>query len=316
MSDSVNRSELAAFRDYVEMHRDTILDITLRGAPSLQYMTPYPGVTGELILEWDDILDIVKPWSCDFTPDPDVLKRYPVRIKSYFQKAELQFCPKKDFYTYKGHLVKTKMKADEYSYAQWGMDKASEKIKTQTEFQQLFTGDQSATPSNASEVLNGLLTTIADDLTGGTPLLTPTTTGVLAPGTIIDQVEQVDDAIDEEYRTMDMRMYCSPEVFKMYRRAYRAAAGFHPYNEDTDTMNEIVIDGSTTKLTSCPGMRGSQRLILTPESNVYYSYDGESDQEQWEFEVDHRFIDAWCDYWFGTGFLIFDPRILYVNDQA
>lgn len=314
-SDSIQRTELAAFRAYVEQHRDTILDLTLRGAPSLRFMTPFAGVTGELVLEWDDILDIIKPWSCDFAPDNDVLKRYPVQIRSHMQKAELTFCPKKDFFTYKGHLVKTKMNATEYPYAQWAMDKAAQKIKTQMEFQQLFTGDQAGTPSDASEMFNGLLTLIADDL-AGTPVLTPVTTGVLASATIVDQVEQMDDAIDEEYRTVDMRMYCAPEIFKMYRRKYRSLAGFHPNNPDTDTMDEILIDGSTTILSSCPGMVGSQRLILTPQSNVYYAFDGESDSEVWEFEQDHRNLDAWCDHWFGAGFLIFDPRILYVNDQA
>lgn len=316
MAESIDRTELAAFRAYVEQHREDIMDITLRGAPSLQYMTPFAGVTGELVLEWDDISDIVKPWSCDFGPDGDEITRRPVRIRNYMHKAELQFCPKKDFFTYKGYLVQTKMNAADYPYARWAMEKAAEKIKTQTEFDQIFTGDIAVSPSTADEIYNGLLTIIADDLGGGSPVLTPVTTGALVSSTIVDQVEQMDDAIDEEYRTSDMRMYCAPEIFKMYRRKYRDLAGFHPNNPDTDSKNEIMIDGSSTILTSCPGMTGSQRLILTPQSNVYYAYDGESDQEVWEFEQDHRNLDAWCDYWFGTGFLIFDPRILYVNDQA
>ena len=316
MAESVDRTELAAFRAYVEKHREDVLEMVLRGAPSLRYMTPYAGVTGELVLEWDDILDLIKPWSCDFAPDANTLKRYPVRIKSIFQKAELQFCPKQDFFTYKGYLVRTKQNAKDYPYARWAMEKAATKIKTQQEFQQLFTGTQVGSPTNAAGILDGLLTLITDDQALGTPLLTPVATGALVSATVVDQIEQMDDAINEEYRTVDMRMYCSPTVFKLYRRKYRSLAGFHPDNDDTDTANEIMIDGSTTILTSCPGMGTSQRLILTPQSNVYYAYDGESDNEVFEMEQDHRNLDVWCDYWFGVGFLIFDPRILDINDQA
>lgn len=316
MAESINRTHLQAFRDYVEKHREDVLDLTLRGAPSLRHFTPFAGVTGELILEWDDIEDIVKPWAAAFGADANLLTRRPIRLKSYFQKAEASFIPKLDFYTYKGYLVRTKMNAKDYPYARWAMNKMATKIKTQQEFQQIFTGDQLVTPLVAADIYNGLLTLIADDQALVTPVLTPVTTGVLASATIVDQIEQMDDAINEEYRTVEMAMLVAPEVFKMYRRKYRALAGFHPGNPDTDKEDEIKLDGSSTTLISCPGMRSSQRIILTPKSNLYYAYDDPSDDSVFEMEQNHRQLDVWCDYWGGVGFLIFDPRIVYINDQA
>lgn len=315
MAESINRTELAAFRAYVEKHSDEVLDLTLRGAPSLRHFTPFAGVTGELVLEWDDVADIVKPWSASFSADADLLTRYPVRLRSYFQKAEMSFIPKNDFFTYKGFLVQTKMNAKDYPYARWAMEKMATKIKTQQEFQQIFTGDKLGSPVVAADVMNGLLTLIADDQ-AGTPVLTPVTTGALIAATVVDQIEQMDDAIDEEYRTQEMGMFVSPEVFKMYRRKYRSLAGFHPGNPDTDSEDTIKLDGSSTTLISCPGMTGSQRVILTPKSNIYFAYDDPSDDSVFEMEQNHRQLDVWCDYWFGIGFLIFDPRILYINDQA
>lgn len=315
MADSVNRSALEALRAYVEQQSDTIMELTLRGAPSLQFMTPVPGVTGERLLEWAEVLDIIKPWAPAFAPDADTIKRTPIKVRSYFQKAELSFTPKSDFFNYKGYLAKTKQKAEDYPFAKWAMEKATKRIQTQMEFQQLFTGDRVDPPAAAADMFNGLLTLIADDLGSGSPVLTPVATGVLTSATIIDQIEQVDDAIDEEHRLGTMRLFCAPEILKMYRRKYRGESNFHPDNPNTNATREIAIDGSTTILTACPGMKGSQRLMLTPEENVYYAYDGESDTEVWEFEQDHRNLDAWCDHWFGAGFFIFDPRILYVNDQ-
>lgn len=316
MAESINRTELAAFRAYVEKHREDVLELTLRGAPSLRHFTPFAGVTGKLVLEWDDVADIVKPWTAAFGADADLITRRPVELWSYFQKAEMSFIPKNDFATYKGYLVRTKMNAKDYPYARWAMEKMAKKIKTQQEFQQIFTGDQVGSPTNAAGIYNGLLTIIADDQALGSPVLTPVATGALVSSTIIDQIEQIDDAQDEQYRTVEMAMLVSPTVFKMYRRKYRELAGYHPGNPDTDTANEIKIDGSETTLISCPGMGSSQRVILTPKSNLYYAYDDPSDDSVFEMEQNHRQLDVWCDFWGGVGFLIFDPRIVYINDQA
>jgi hypothetical protein len=316
MAESIDRTELAAFRAYVETHRADMLELVLRGAPSLEHFTRVPGVTGEVVMEWSDIEDIVGPWAAAFNAGANKLVRKPVRVRSYFQKAEATFSPKLDFATYRGFLVTTKMSAMDYPYARWAMDKMAQKIRTQLEFQQLFTGDYSASPTTAAQMYNGLLTIVADDQALATPVLTPVATGVLAASTIIDQVEQVDDAIDEEFRTEDMYMYVAPEIFKMYRRAYRAASGFDPMNPDTDKRDMIQLDGSGTMLISCPGMRGSQRIICTPKSNVYYAYDDPTDDQSFEMEQDHRNLDVWCDFWGGVGFFIFDERIVYINDQA
>lgn len=316
---SIDRTDLAAFRAYVEAHREDVLNIVLRGAPSLRHFTPFAGVVGELVLEWAEVEKIVKPWAAAFAPDADTVKRRPIRIRSHFQKAEAQFTPKLDFFTYKGYLVGTKMNARDYPFARWAMEKMGEKIRTQMEFDQIFTGDQAGSPTDASEIFNGLLTIIADDLAAGTPVLTPVATGALVANTIIAQIEQMDDAINEKYRTEDMMILCSPEIFKLYRRAYRAEAGFHPGNRDTTTsdMNDTIqIDGSSTQLIACPGMRGSKRLIMTPKRNIYYAYDDPNDNAVFEMEQNHRNLDVWCDYWAGVGFLIFDPKIVYVNDQS
>ncbi|MEL6142561.1 MAG: hypothetical protein AAFU67_13190 [Bacteroidota bacterium] len=316
MPNSVDNSELIALRNYVEKQREDVMDLTLRGFPSLKYFTTFTGVTGELLLEWRDIQKVIRPWANAFEAAADQISRHPVRIKNYFQKAELTISPKEDFSHYKGYLARTKMKASEYPFAQYAMMKAAEKVRTQMEFDQAFTGAQVDPATNATEIMDGLVTIIANDQAAGTPILTPVTTGAPTPANIIDIVELMDDSIDEEYRTNDMLLRCSPTNFRLYRRAYRAASGFHPGNPDTDAQGEITLDGSGTKLVSCPGMRGSNRFILTPLSNTYAAFDLESDSEVWEFEDDHRNIDAWLDHWFGVGFLIFDPRILYINDQA
>lgn len=316
MAESVNRSELEAFRAYIEDHRDDVLQLILRGAPSLRHFTPYSGVAGELVLEWADVEDIVKPWAAAFEAVADLVNRRPIRIRSHFQKAEMQFTPKLDLLTYKGKREQTKQSAMDYPFARWAMEEMARKIKTQQEFQQIWTGNAVGSPTNAAGIFNGLLTLITDDQALGTPVLTPVTTGVLASGTIIAQLEQMDDAINEQYRTEEMGMFVAPEIFRMYRRAYRSASGYHPGNEDTDTMDMIRLDGSMTTIISCPGMTGSQRVLLTPKRNIYYAYNDPTDDAVFEMEQDHRNLDVWCDFWSGVGFLIFDPRIVYINDQA
>lgn len=316
MADSINRTELSAFRDHVELHGPEILETALVGAPSTKHFTVFRGITGTKIIEFADMVNIVKRWSNDFAAIADTITRRPVTLRNHFHKAELSFSPKQDFETYKGFLVNTKQDAATYYFARWAMDRASRQVANQNEFDQLFKGVANAAGSDAVDIYNGLLAEITADQTSGTPVLTPITTGAFAPATIIAQIEQIEDSFDERTRRMGMRILVSPENFRMYRRAYRAASGFHPDNPDTDTRDEIMIDGSTTILCSCPGMTGSNRAIATFRENLYIAIDSESDKEVWEFEKRHRDIDAWLDYWYGSGILVLDPRMVYINDQA
>jgi hypothetical protein len=316
MANSVDNSELIALRNYVEVQREDVMEMTLRGFASERHFVLYTGVTGELLMEWRDIDKVIYPWANAFSATADQVSRHPVRVKNYFQKAEMTISPKEDFRHYKGYLTSTKQDAASYPFARWAMEKAAKKANTQKEFDQVWTGDQADPATDASEIMNGLVTIVADDQAETTPILAPVTTGALNVGNIIAAVEQMDDAIDEEYRTEDYLLRVSPKNFKLYRRAYRAASGFDPMNPDTDARDEILLDGSGTKLVSCPGMRGSDRMILTPRSNTYIAVDMESDNEVWEFQALYRDIHAYLDHWFGVGFLIFDPRILYINDQA
>jgi hypothetical protein len=92
--------------------------------------------------------------------------------------------------------------------------------------------------------------------------------------------------------------------------------GYHPDYRDIDSKTEIQLDASSTVLTVCPGMGSSQRLILTPQDNIWFAYAYADDSETWLFDTDVRTLRAWSDYWFGVGYHIFDDRILRVNDQA
>jgi len=315
MADSVNTTEIAALRNYVLTHRDEIKELSLRGAPSLRFFTPHPGVKGQEWLEWADISDIVKRWDNAFSADADTITRRPVTITSHHHKAEFTIKPRTDLATYKGYIVRTKQNPEVYTFSQWAIRKGTEKIKTQQEFDQIFTGDLNAVGTTASDMYNGLLTIIADDLAAGTPKLTPITTGALTSANIIAKIRQMADSVDEKYKT-GMRLFAAPEVVRMYADAIHDGQNYHPGSNIMNNVMEMNIPGRTVTLVSCPGMTGSQRLFMTTPENLWHAYDADNDQEVWEFEKDHRNIDAWCDYWSGAGFYILDNRILKVNDQA
>lgn len=315
---SINNADLQAYRNYVEQHRDAVFALTMTKAPSLQHFTMYPGVRGKDVLEWRDVEDLVKRWAAPFAPADDTLRRYPVIIENHFHKAELAIIPKLDFTHYKGTMMTTKMDPANYPFIAYWLNMASDKIAQQMEFQQIFTGDLDAGGNDAADMYNGLLTQIADDQALGSPVLTPVNTGALTAANIIDQMRAVDDAIDEKYRPQDMQFLVSPSVFKMYIRERQKVSGFHPDDNHAAQKGMIALDGvdSNIMLCSCPGMGNSQRIIATPKSNVWYAPFGENDTNIWQFETNHRQYDAWCDFRMGVGFMIFDPRILYINNQA
>jgi hypothetical protein len=318
MANSVDYSDLQTLRNYVEVIGDEVMDLQLRGAPSLQYMYGHEGVTGKKQMEWVDINDIVKPWASPFAPDANTVDRKLITIENHFLKSELEFIPKEDYNHWKGYLRLMKETPESYPFARYIIEKATKKIATQLEFDTIWTADLAGTPTGASNFTNGLLTQIADDQALGTPVLTAVATGAITVSNAVDKVEQMDDAYNEEYRPTDMplRMYCSPSVFKMYRRHYRTLNGYHPDFRNIDAKTEIQLDASSTILTVCPGMGSSQRLVLTPQDNIWFAYAYADDQETWMFDTEVRTLRAWSDYWFGVGFHIFDDRMIRVNDQA
>lgn len=315
---SINNADLQNYRNYVEQQRDAVFALTMTAAPSLKYFTMYPGVRGKDVLEWRDVEDLVKRWSADFNPDNDTLRRYPVIIENHFHKAELSIIPKLDFTHYKGTMMTTKMSPEEYPFIQYWLDMASRKIGQQMEFDQIFTGVENSGGNNAPDMFNGLLTTLATDQALGTPVLTAINTGAIADATVVDQFRQMADAISLRYLPLDMQMLVAPEIFNMYIRKRQSLSGFHPLDTNVENINEIMLDAVNTniKLCKCMGMTGSQRIILTPKSNVYYAPFGSEDTNIWEFFLNHRQYDAFCDYRAGVGFMIFDPRIVYINNQA
>jgi len=314
MAESFKNTDVTALQAYVREYQDELMGLSLRGAPSLKYFTPYADVKGQLIITWDEIQDIVQRFAATFVGVADAYETHPATISSKAHKAEMSITPKLDWGNYRAYLTKEGVSATDWPYSRYVMEKASKKIATQKEFDQIFAGVENGGGTDAVDMFDGLLQLVADAVVATT--LTEVTTGVITAGNVIANVELMDDSFDEEYREENMVMLASPSVFRLYRRAYRLAAGYHPGNPDTDAINEIVLDGSSTKMVSCPGLGASQRLILTPERNLYYAYWADENADMWEFEQNHRTIDMWCDYWFGAGFIIVDDRIIKVNDQA
>ena len=318
MAQSVDYTDIAAFRNHVELLSDEIKDLQLRGAPSLQFMFPHDGVTGKMQMEWVDIQDLIKPWTAAFAPDDDTVLRKQITIENHLLKAELKFIPKNDFKHWKGHLELMKLKAESYPFARYVIERAAKKVATQLEFDTIWKADLAATPTNAGNFTNGLLTQITDDLAAATPKLTAVATGAITASNAVEKLEQIDDAYDEEYRPSDMplRMYVSPTVFKHYRRNYRTLSGYHPDYMDKNKKNEIQLDATSTIITSCPGMGTSQRVLLTPQNNIWAAFDYDEGYKTWELEGEVRELKAWSDFWFGVGFHILDNRLVKVNDQT
>lgn len=276
------------------------------------------GVRGKDTMEWRFVEKLVKRWSAPFNPDDDTFRRIPVIIENYFHKAEFSIVPKLDFGHYRGHMMDTKMKADEYPFIAYWMEQSTFEIETEMEYDQIFTGVQNLAGDDAEDMFDGLLTIISKDQALGSPVLTAVNTGALTEANIVDQFRQVADAVQLRHLPSDMQMMVAPEVYNMYIRKRQALSGFHPLDSNAENTQEIMLDAVNTriKLCKCNGMTGSQRIILTPKSNVYYAPFGENDMNIWAFEINHRQYDAWCDYRAGVGFLVYDPRVLYINNQA
>lgn len=78
----------------------------------------------------------------------------------------------------------------------------------------------------------------------------------------------------------DMRIFCGVDVFRLWMVALKNANYFH-YTGDTANM-ELVIPGTNIRVIAVNGLNGTNRVIATHLSNMYFGTDLMNEEERFE----------------------------------
>lgn len=274
---------------------------------------------------WDDckdevplpnlgIEDLVKPADATtFSPTSNALKFGARTLKVRPWKVDLQLIPS---ILEKSWLGAAKPKgSDQYAlpFEQFIMQHIIEKIHENIRLKALFKGDYNAAGTTPGAIMDGLLTLVTDEITATN--ITPVVTGAVTSSNVIDKIEAVYDNLGEGYKNVPTICLVSPTLFDWYVRKYRATYGV---NMDYKGMAQgsVMIDGTLCTIMREPGMASSQRIVITPKSNIVYGVDSLGEENNMEVQKFDRTLKIMIDAKSGIQFKEIHARALAVNDQA
>lgn len=176
----------------------------------------------------------------------------------------------------------------------------------------LYKGAYNAAGTTPATVFDGLLTKIAAEIVStAIPAANVFTGAAITAANAIAQFEGVADKVSNQYSMSPLVCIAAPENVKFYNRNYRTTYGTLNYNNEFDKQ---VIDGTNIEIVAEPGMAGSDRVIITPKSNLFWLIDSESRQSGMTVEYALRNINWMVDFRSAPEYGI--SEIIWTNDQA
>jgi hypothetical protein len=306
MSDNPDVSKL---RTYAGTFQKSLLTRLTNGLQVTQDCTLVPNVKVQMNSTKLIVDGQVKPY--DGVRDTLAKVSYePRALNVYIGQYDVDIDPLKYRETWMGEVMKpgvnpTDIPFESYTW-QAVMDDYASKINDNT----VWNGRRDATKKTASALATGFGNIVKDEITNG--FITPVVTGSMMTDTVA-KVEAVYKSLPEKYRRMKMVVYCSYNVYSAYCENYADLFKNSPiYNQ----FNQLVIRHSEGNAVLKPvtWMSGSQRIIITPQSNMKVGTDLLSDGQK--IITNPKLYGVEAGILMAIGFQIEDLEPLAVNDQV
>lgn len=316
-----------AFRDHVEKHKDTFLLDLLLGFKSEMELTSEGGNKGELIekkLSYER--DVLQPWArlqaSDFAQKGDIgqisMKSHLVQFRDVYYPTELER-------SYLGAMRKSGQDPHDFPFMQYFLQEAARTIRNNIE-KMVWAAKKLVTPVTGMDIYDGILEQIkaavaASDIAVqalGTPVIRAVG-GSAAAGELgyVDYFEQMFDALPEELKEMGVKIYCAPKHAQGYSYDYR---NIHRLGATVDpNLDRMILDSSQNYhgdavFCPVPGLIGSDRIIMTPMSNAYYTYDDAADAANFNIYEYFNGTFMWSDLRVGSGIKRLEDAWVVIND--
>lgn len=180
----------------------------------------------------------------------------------------------------------------------------------------LFTAKHNADGNTSADLFNGWLTIANEEITkenisvnkGNLHTLTET----LDETNACDLLKEVERSCDPILRDTEKFLFCSPEIADAYNDNYLLSHQGVSYNKQ---FEQPYLEGSShrTTIVALSNLSGSDKIIVTPKSNMVYCFDNMGDVEK--ISVDR--FSPWvltfsAAMFFGTQFRSIDKRFLKI----
>jgi len=193
--------------------------------------------------------------------------------------------------------------------------KAANELEKQAIWKGIKDGTKVANKTaNAGEVIDGLLKLI-DVATADTdiPAANTTTYAALTTTNIVEQIEIVTAKALESgnLEGMDLVVLVSNTAKRNYARDYRDTSGGNMDFSGTKKIYEpYFVDGTDAEICACPGLIGTNAIIVTPRTNIKYT--GVDPGDSIIIEKEKRQLNILMDFSWGANFV--DPLVMFHNN--
>lgn len=319
---------LEDFKAYVETNKLEFMEEAFLGFKSSDFLTHYPMNKGKMTIQ-DVIYDEnpITTWKAlattDFTQKGDMetlqMDSYLLQMRDYYVPTELEK-------TYLGFMRKSGQDPKDFPLAAYFLKQAGQKIRWQIArlVWQAAVGHGSG---GAWAVYDAILEKIKDAITAtdltahllGTIIARtdPSDTAGVGEIAAVDAFEALWDELPEAVKQEGVNIYCSPAMERLYMRDYRNFYRAN-VNVDADLRRPILDvsgqDDSRAIIVSVPELGTSQRIIATPQRNMYYTYDIAEDATSFNIQELFNNWYFWSDFRIGSGVLHANDDWMAVNE--
>jgi hypothetical protein len=301
----------SALGAYYRQNKKTIMAKFYALEEARKMFTVISGVQDEYVLTEMEVAEMMQPYQTAWTPKgtvsfkPEIIKARPVKV-------DFPFTPKALEASWIGFLKTNNSSPEEYPFVKYIYEKIIERVIRDLNsciINGVYVAPTPGTPGAAATSFNGLRKVVVDAIAAGK--ITAFATGALSTANIVDKVEALCDSVDEQFKGQPLTLIMSNTWKTAYFRRKRADFG-----GNTDySAEKTLVDFTNVEIKTPTYMNGSNRLIISPPSNILLVEDGVNEEEKMIVQANRRELEVMMDFKRGVGFGIIEGQV-WANDQA
>lgn len=319
MASSVNFDQAAAFRSYIETHRDDLIIQAFTNFEAADYARGIEGVKGKQVLPSLMVGKLSKRWTKAFTPTADALRFGFQTIETHKAKIDLEIYPQ-DFEG--NHIVGRKRlpgQGKDIPYEAEMFSQVSAKLDEEIS-NAFWNGESAATPTvndDLDQLFDGQIKLFDAFGNANKIEVAPVPGGDYDDDNIIPHFKQMRLTQGKGYRKDVANMFVvSPQVGDTYFNAVRSRKkGGDPMTRYVNGVRQIRTEDNTAWIAEIADLDGTEFAALMNPTAMWYAFDAFSDISGFNVKEDVRCYKFWMDYMFGVQLIVPEANAVVWNGK-
>jgi hypothetical protein len=229
-------------------------------------------------------------------------------------KVDLVINPQELFASYLG-TIRQKRRVDptyELLFEQYIMDSIIKQVQKDITVELGWRGVYNPTGTAAKDSFDGFIAILRNAQQNAViPSSNIAITGTISNTNAVVEFEKVFAKVPGYLMGTELVCYCSYDLFRYYCDDYRSSFGALPYNQQ---FVKVKADGMNIEFRPQIGMIGTDLIVVTHKTNLFYGMDNSSAMNQIIVEKEKRDLNIMMDFSIGMEFA--KGKEIFMNDMT